>query len=63
MNLPEELVRAVEGCRDNAEVREVGIEWAVQQGRELIAAGVPALHFYTMGKADNVERIARALFG
>ena len=63
VDLPEELVRAVEGCRDNAEVREVGIEWAVQQGRELIAAGVPALHFYTMGKADNVERIARALFG
>lgn len=63
VNLPDDLVRAVEGCRDNAAVREVGIEWAVQQGRELMAAGVPALHFYTMGKADNVERIAKALFG
>ncbi len=62
IELPDELVRAVEGCRDNAAVREVGIEWAVTQGRELMAAGVPALHFYTMGKADNVERIARALF-
>ncbi|WP_294598017.1 methylenetetrahydrofolate reductase [NAD(P)H] [uncultured Rikenella sp.] len=62
IELPDELVRAVEGCRDNAAVREVGIEWAVAQGRELMAAGVPALHFYTMGKADNVERIARALF-
>ena len=63
VDLPDDLVRAVESCKDNAAVREVGIEWAVQQGRELIAAGVPALHFYTMGKADNVERIARTLFG
>lgn len=63
VDLPDDLVRAVEQCKDNAAVREVGIEWAVQQGRELMAAGVPALHFYTMGKADNVERIAKTLFG
>lgn len=63
VDLPDDLVRAVEQCKDNASVREVGIEWAVQQGRELMAAGVPALHFYTMGKADNVERIAKTLFG
>ena len=35
----------------------------VRACRELIAAGVPALHFSTLGKADNVERIARTLFG
>ncbi len=63
VDLPDDLVQAVEQCKDNAAVREVGIEWAVQQGRELMAAGVPALHFYTMGKADNVERIAKTLFG
>ncbi|SUE34846.1 methylenetetrahydrofolate reductase [NAD(P)H] [Rikenella microfusus] len=63
VELPDDLVRAVENCKDNAAVREVGIEWAIRQGRELIAAGVPALHFYTMGKADNVERIAKELFG
>ena len=63
VDLPDDLVQAVEQCKDNAAVREVGIEWAVQQGHELMAAGVPALHFYTMGKADNVERIAKTLFG
>ena len=63
VDLPDDLVQAVEQCKDNAAVREVGIEWAVQQGGELMAAGVPALHFYTMGKADNVERIAKTLFG
>lgn len=63
VDLPDDLVRAVSDCKDNTSVREVGIEWAVDQGRELIAAGVPVLHFYTMGKADNVERIAKTLFG
>lgn len=62
VDLPDDLVRAVREAKDAAAVREVGIEWAIAQGSELIAHGVPALHFYTMGKADNVERIAKALF-
>ena len=62
VDLPEALVREVEKCPTNREVREVGVEWAVVQGRELIAAGVPILHFYTMGKTDNMVKIAQALF-
>lgn len=62
VDLPAELVSAVERCRRAEDVREVGIEWAIEQCRELQAAGVPALHFYTMGRADNVERIAKAIF-
>ena len=62
VDLPEALVREVEKCPTNREVREVGVEWAVAQGRELIAAGVPILHFYTMGKTDNMVKIAQALF-
>ncbi|MFQ8826752.1 MAG: hypothetical protein ACLR76_04140 [Alistipes sp.] len=46
VDLPEALVREVEKCPTNREVREVGVEWAVAQGRELIAAGVPILHLY-----------------
>ncbi len=62
IDLPDDLTREVHRCKNNAEVREVGIEWAVAQARELIAAGVPVLHFYTMGKTDNVVRIAKAVF-
>ncbi len=62
VDLPDDLVRAVEACRDTEAVRRVGVEWAVAQARELIAAGVPVLHFYTMGKSDNVEQIARQVF-
>lgn len=62
VDLPQELVKAVSACKDNAQVREVGIEWAIEQGRGLLAAGIPVLHFYTMGKTDNMAKIAKALF-
>ena len=62
IDLPESLITAVEGCKTNKEVRNVGIEWAIEQSRELLAAGVPVLHYYSMGKSDNIKAIANALF-
>ena len=62
VNLPEPLVDAVEQAKSKEEVREVGVEWCIQQCKELQAAGVPALHFYTMGKAESVGKVARAVF-
>ncbi|MDG1570910.1 methylenetetrahydrofolate reductase [NAD(P)H] [Robiginitalea sp. M366] len=61
-DLPEALIEAVEACKDNAAVRQVGIEWAIEQSRELKAAGVPVLHYYSMGKSDNIKAIAQAVF-
>jgi methylenetetrahydrofolate reductase (NADPH) len=58
IDLPEALSDEVEKCADNKAVKEVGIEWAVQQSRELIKFGVPTLHFYSMGKSDPIYRIA-----
>ena len=62
IDLPEELIEAVEACKDNQQVRQVGVEWAIQQSKELMAGGVPVLHYYSMGKSDNVEAIASKLF-
>lgn len=62
IDLPEELTDEVERCKDNAAVKQVGIEWAVRQSKELIAFGVPTLHFYSMGKSDPIYRIAKQLF-
>jgi len=62
IDVPMDLVKEVEKCKDNAQVREVGIEWAITQSRELIKFGVPAIHFYTMGKPDNICKIANAIF-
>ncbi|MBR9758568.1 MAG: methylenetetrahydrofolate reductase [NAD(P)H] [Algicola sp.] len=62
IDLPETLIEAVESCKDNKAVRQVGVEWCIAQSRELLAAGVPVLHYYSMGKSDNIKAIASELF-
>ncbi|SEL13002.1 5,10-methylenetetrahydrofolate reductase (NAD(P)) [Aquimarina amphilecti] len=62
LDMPDELVRAVESCKTNKEVREVGIEFAIQQSKELMEYGVPVLHYYSMGKSDNIRKIAANVF-
>lgn len=62
LDVPENLVDAVEDCKDNKAVRQVGIEFCIEQCQELLAHDVPVLHFYSMGKSDNIEAIAKAIF-
>jgi methylenetetrahydrofolate reductase (NADPH) len=62
IDIPEDLSEAVEACNSDAEARIVGVEWAIQQSKELMEWGVPCLHYYSMGKSDNVKAIASALF-
>ncbi len=62
IDLPEDLVQAVDRAKDNAAVKQIGVEWAIAQCKELLAAGVPVLHFYSMGKSDNIRKIVRAVF-
>jgi methylenetetrahydrofolate reductase (NADPH) len=62
IDIPEELSEEVEKCKDTAAVKEVGIEWCIEQSKELIKHNVPTLHFYSMGKSDPIYRIAKALF-
>lgn len=62
IDIPEDLADAIENVKDNAGAKEVGVEWAVEQSKELLKHNVPTLHFYSMGKAEPVYRIARELF-
>lgn len=62
IDLPEELISEVEKAKDNKAVKEIGIEWAIKQSKELLDFGVPVLHFYSMGKSDNIYKIAKELF-
>lgn len=62
LDLPDALVGEIEKCKNNTEVRQVGVEWAIEQSKELIAAGVPVLHYYSMGKSDNIRAIASKVF-
>jgi methylenetetrahydrofolate reductase (NADPH) len=62
LDLPDDLIDALENCRSDQEVKAVGIEWAIEQSKELIKSKVPCLHFYSMGKSDAIEAIASKLF-
>ena len=62
IDLPENLIIEVEKCKTNLAARKVGVAFAIKQSKELLAAGVPVLHYYSMGKSDNVQAIAAALF-
>ena len=57
LNVPNPLVDQVLKCKTNEAIRQVGVEWAIQQTKELIEFGAPCIHFYTMGKSDNVQKI------
>lgn len=60
LNVPNPLVDQVLKCKTNEAVRQVGVEWAIQQTKELIEFGAPCIHFYSMGKSDNVQKIVRS---
>jgi methylenetetrahydrofolate reductase (NADPH) len=62
IDLPEPLSKAMEQCRTDAEVQRVGIEWGVEQCRELMRHGVPSIHFYTMGATESIREIAREIY-
>jgi methylenetetrahydrofolate reductase (NADPH) len=62
VDIPDELAVEIIKCKDNVQARQVGIDWAIKQSKELLAAGVPVLHFYSMGKSDNIYQVAKELF-
>jgi methylenetetrahydrofolate reductase (NADPH) len=62
IDLPDALTDEVEQAKNNEDVKKIGIEWCIQQCKELIDAKVPVLHFYTMGKSDATKLICSKIF-
>ena len=62
LDLPEALSKAVEQCRTDAEVKQVGIEWGIQQCKELMQHKVPSIHFYTVSAVDSIRQIAKEIY-
>lgn len=61
-DIPEAFAAELRKCKDDAEAREVGVEWCIAQCKDLIAHGVPSLHFYTMMASESVRRVAKAIY-
>ncbi len=62
VDLPGELVSEINRCKDDAAVAQVGREWGIRQCRELMANGVPSIHFYTINAFDSVYDIAKEIY-
>jgi methylenetetrahydrofolate reductase (NADPH) len=62
IELPDDLIMEVVKAKDNDVVKQIGIDWCIQQSKELVAAGIPVLHYYSMGKAENIKAIASKVF-
>jgi methylenetetrahydrofolate reductase (NADPH) len=62
VDIPQDLTDAVVKAKENAAVSEIGVEWCINQSKELKEHGVPFLHYYSMGKSKNIKKIASALF-
>ena len=62
IDVPEDLSDAVDDCKDNTQVVQVGIEWCIEQCKELVSANVPSIHFYTMGKSGATKAVAAEVF-
>lgn len=62
VDLPQDLVLEVLKAKDNKAVRQIGIEWCIEQSKDLRKNNVPVLHYYTMGKSEATKRIVEAAF-
>ena len=62
IDIPQELVVAMRQAKTQEEAYRTGLEWTAAQSRELLQHGVPAIHYYTMAKPDNVCQIVKAVF-
>jgi methylenetetrahydrofolate reductase (NADPH) len=62
IDFPDELSNELLKCKTDEEVRNLGIEWGIAQTKELKAAGVPCIHYYTMSNSSEVKTIASEVF-
>lgn len=62
IDFPEALSKELLKCKTNEDVEKVGIEWGIQQSKELKAAKVPCIHYYTMSNSSQVKSIAKEIF-
>lgn len=61
VDIPADLSKEVIKCKTDADVEKVGIEWLIQQCKELKAFGVPVLHYYTLGKPKLIHDVVKEI--
>lgn len=62
VDLPLELANELMKCKDTESARQIGVEWCTMQARELIARGVPSIHFYSLMAVESVAKVASLIY-
>jgi methylenetetrahydrofolate reductase (NADPH) len=62
LDFPEALMNELRKCKTDAAIYQAGIEWCILQSNDLLKNNVPAIHYYTMGKANNIRQILKTVF-
>jgi methylenetetrahydrofolate reductase (NADPH) len=62
LDIPQDLAIEASHCKTDEEVKQLGIEWSTAQCKELIAHGVPSIHFYTVSAVDSIRQIAERIY-
>ncbi|WP_185855669.1 methylenetetrahydrofolate reductase [NAD(P)H] [Blattabacterium cuenoti] len=62
LSIPNELVKEVIKAKNKDSVYNVGIEWSINQSKELKNSGVEVIHYYTMDKPDNIYKIVKSIY-
>jgi len=60
--IPEELAIEIRKCKTDSEVKELGLEWCINQCKELVNKKVPSIHFYTVNAVDSIYRVAKEIY-
>ncbi|MCK9160845.1 MAG: methylenetetrahydrofolate reductase [NAD(P)H] [Bacteroidaceae bacterium] len=62
VDLPEDLAKEANKCKNDEDVRQLGIEWSIAQCKELMAHGAPSIHFYSYSAVNSIKEIAKKIF-
>ena len=62
VDIPEDLANEAIKCKNDADAKQLGIEWCVEQCRELMAHGLPSIHFYSVGAVDSIKEVAKLIY-
>ena len=62
VDIPQELALEALKCKTDEEANALGVEWCINQCKELIKFGVPSIHFYTVGAVDSIKQVAKAIY-
>lgn len=62
VDIPQELALEALKCRTEEETEALGVEWCIHQCKELMAHGVPSIHFYSVGAIESIKQVAKVIY-